>query len=199
MFRQFILRLVAQYSYLGIFSLLTLGIVGLPVPDEFLLTYVGFLVFRRRLELVPAALAAFLGSVCGISLSYWLGRTLGIYLVQRFGAAVGLGPAQVRRVHDWFERAGGWSLTFGYYIPGVRHLTAYVAGTAEYELPQFAAFAYAGAAIWSASFLALGYWLGDGWNAATRAARETTRVVVWLVVVASIALGLWQRARNKVP
>jgi membrane protein DedA with SNARE-associated domain len=197
MLRQFILRFVVQYSYVGIFSLLTLGIVGLTVPDEFLLTFVGYLIFRQRLQLLPAVLAAFLGSVCGITLSYWLGRTLGLFLVHRFGPAVGLGPQQVRRVHDWFERIGGWSLTFGYYIPGVRHLTAYVAGTAEYELPQFAVFAYAGAAIWSASFLALGYYLGDGWNAATRTVRETTRVVVWLLVVGAVAYGLWQRARSK--
>jgi membrane protein DedA with SNARE-associated domain len=197
MFRQFILHFVVQYSYVGIFSLLTLGIVGLPVPDEFLLTFVGFLVFRQRLQLLPAALAAFLGSVCGITLSYWLGRTLGLYLVHRFGPAVGLGPERVRRVRDWFERIGGWSLTFGYYIPGVRHLTAYIAGAAEFRLPQFALFAYAGAAVWSASFLALGYYLGDGWNAGTRAVRETTRVLFWLLIVGAVVYGLWHRARSK--
>ena len=197
MIRHFILQWVTQYSYLGIFSLLTLGIVGLPVPDEFLLTFVGFLIFRGRLQVVPAALAAFLGSVCGISLSYWLGRTLGIYMVQRYGAAVGLGEPHVRRVHDWYERIGGWSLVFGYYIPGVRHLTAYVAGTAEYELPRFALFAYAGAAIWSASFLALGYYLGDGWRAASQTVRDATRVAIWLLIVAAVVYGLWQRARSK--
>jgi membrane protein DedA with SNARE-associated domain len=197
MIRHFILHWVTQYSYVGIFSLLTLGIVGLPVPDEFLLTFVGFLIFRGRLDLVPAALAAFLGSVCGITLSYWLGRTLGIYLVTRYGPKVGIGNQQVRLVHDWYARIGGWSLTFGYYIPGVRHLTAYFAGTAEYELPQFALFAYFGAAIWTASFLALGYYLGDGWNAGTRTVREATRVLFWVIVVVLVGYGLWHRARSK--
>jgi membrane protein DedA with SNARE-associated domain len=197
MFRQFVLHFVSKYSYLGIFSLLTLGIVGLPVPDEFLLTFVGYLIFRGRLHLAPAAASAFLGSVCGITLSYWLGRTLGIYLVNRYGTHIGLGPKQVQRVHDWFARIGGWSLTFGYYVPGLRHLTAYVAGTAGFELPQFAIFAYAGAAVWSASFLALGYYLGDGWHAATQTVRDTTRVVVWLLIIAAVVWGLLQRARNQ--
>jgi membrane protein DedA with SNARE-associated domain len=197
MLRGFVLHFVAKYSYVGIFSLLILGIVGLPIPDEFLLTFVGYLIFRGRLHLAPAVAAALLGSVCGITLSYWLGRTLGIYLVERFGPRIGLGPQQVHRVHDWFGRMGGWSLTFGYYFPGVRHLTAYVAGTAELELPQFALFAYAGAAVWSASFLALGYYLGDGWHAATQTARDATRVVFWLLIVAAVVWGLLQRARNQ--
>ena len=197
MIKHFILQWVVQYSYLGIFSLLMLGVVGLPVPDEFLLTFVGYLVYRNRLQLVPAVLAGFLGGACGITLSYVLGRTLGLYLVERFGGKIGIHAKQVQRVHDWFERIGGWSLTFGYYIPGVRHLTAYVAGTAEYELPRFALFAYSGAAIWAGSFIALGYYLGDGWHAASQTLREVTRISMWVVLVGAVAYGFWLRAQSK--
>ena len=61
---------IMQYGCLAIFCLLMLGIVGLPVPDEVLLTFVGYLIFEHILNPVPAALAAFLGSICGITLSY---------------------------------------------------------------------------------------------------------------------------------
>jgi membrane protein DedA with SNARE-associated domain len=37
---------IAHYGYLALFGLLMLGIVGLPVPDETLLTFAGYLVFR---------------------------------------------------------------------------------------------------------------------------------------------------------
>ena len=53
----------------------------------------------------------------------------------------------------------------GYFIPGVRHFTAYAAGMSDLEPPQFALFAYSGAALWSASFIALGYFLGERWEA----------------------------------
>jgi membrane protein DedA with SNARE-associated domain len=46
---QHVLAWIAQYGYLAIFSLLVLGIVGLPVPDETLLTFTGYLVFRGHL------------------------------------------------------------------------------------------------------------------------------------------------------
>lgn len=76
---------VYAYGYLGVFSLLMLGIVGLPVPDEWLLTFAGYLIYKGHFHIVPALAAAILGSVCGISISYYLGRTLGTSIVRRYG------------------------------------------------------------------------------------------------------------------
>ena len=75
---QQVLAWIAQYGYLAIFSLLVLGIVGLPVPDETLLTFTGYLVFQGHLSLPMAFLSGFAGSACGITLSYVLGRTFGL-------------------------------------------------------------------------------------------------------------------------
>ena len=154
---------ISQYGYAGIFSLLVLGIVGLPVPDETLLTVAGYLVSRGDLRPVPTMAAALLGSMCGITLSYVLGVISGYYLLHKFGRRVHLTPEKVDRVHAWFKRMGGLTLTFGYFVPGVRHLTAYVAGASKLEYPVFAAFAYSGSVLWTTTFLALGYLLGENW------------------------------------
>ena len=82
---QQVLAWIAQYGYLAIFSLLVLGIVGLPVPDETLLTFTGYLVFQGHLSLPLAFLSGFAGSACGITLSYILGRTFGLKLIHRYG------------------------------------------------------------------------------------------------------------------
>ena len=162
---QQVLAWIAQYGYLAIFSLLVLGIVGLPVPDETLLTFTGFLVFQGHLSLPLAFLAGWGGSACGISLSYVLGRTFGLALIHRYGRYLRIREEHVEKAHAWFHRAGHWSLTFGYFIPGVRHFTAYAAGMSELEYPTFALFAYSGAALWAGSFIALGFFLGDRWEA----------------------------------
>jgi membrane protein DedA with SNARE-associated domain len=192
-----VIAFISQYAYAGIFTLLMFGIVGLPVPDEFLLTFVGYLVFRHRLELVPALLAAFGGSACGITLSFVLGRTAGAWALHHFGRWLRIDEADIQRVHNWFERSGGWSLTFGYYIAGVRHLTALVAGMADYEPPKFAAYAYSGALVWSVSFITLGYVLGERWHVASRAFRQTS--IMGLGVVAVVLLGylIWRQGWTK--
>ena len=162
---QHVLAWIAQYGYLAIFSLLVLGIVGLPVPDETLLTFTGYLVFRGHLSLPLAFLSAFAGSTCGITLSFILGRIFGLILIHRYGRYLRITEEHVEKAHAWFRRAGHWSLTIGYFIPGVRHFTAYAAGMSELEYPTFALFAYAGAAIWAGTFIGLGYLLGERWKA----------------------------------
>ena len=61
---------ITHYGYAAIFLLLMLGIVGLPVPDEALLTFVGYLSFKGDLQFVASLLTAFLGTACGITVSY---------------------------------------------------------------------------------------------------------------------------------
>src|ERR1043166_2940521 len=110
---------ITQYGYIAIFSLLVLGIVGLPVPDETLLTFTGFLIFKHQLSGPPAFAAAFLGSACGITLSFMLGRKFGLKLLHKYGRYIHFNEDRLQKVHYWFERIGKWALTFGYFIPGV--------------------------------------------------------------------------------
>src|SRR5579862_9484132 len=112
---------VSTYGYGALFLLLLLGIVGVPVPDETLLVFCGYLVSRGRLTAGGAFAAALAGSWCGISVSYWIGRTLGLGVVHRFGKYIHLNEEMLNRVHGWFDRRGHWALFGGYYVAGVRH------------------------------------------------------------------------------
>jgi len=155
---------VTRHGYLGLSSLLMLGIVGLPIPDETLLLFAGYLIYKGTLHAGLTLLSAFLGSACGITLSYFLGRTLGMGLIHKYGSYVRITDGRVGRVHDWFRRVGRWGLVIGYYLPGVRHITALIAGSAELELWVFAPFAYSGALLWVATFISAGYVLGESWE-----------------------------------
>jgi membrane protein DedA with SNARE-associated domain len=140
-----LLAWIVRHGYVGLFSLLVLGIVGLPVPDEVVLTYAGALAHAGSLTLHAVLLVAFCGSASGITLSYWLGRAPGARLVGWLGPRLGLTPARLTRAQRWFEHWGRWTLVVGYFVPGIRHLTAIVAGTSGLRFRSFAVFAYPGA------------------------------------------------------
>ena len=152
---------VTQYGSISLFFLTMLGIVGLPIPDETLLVFSGYLIYTHTLNPVFTFSMALLGSATGITVSYFLGRIYGLKLIHKYGRYFHFTEERFWKVHNWFERAGRWSLFFGYYIAGVRHLTAMVAGASALEYPIFAGFAYAGAFTWVLTFLSLGYFMGN--------------------------------------
>jgi membrane protein DedA with SNARE-associated domain len=183
---------IASYGYAGIFSLLVFGIVGLPVPDEWLLTFSGYLVFKQTLLFIPTFAAAFFGSACGITVSYMLGRLFDTYVLLKYGSYVHITPERLARVHSWFERRGRWTLLVGYFIPGVRHLTGYVAGASELTFLNFALFAYTGAFCWAAIFITLGYFLGEQWNRVLQSLHETQIFVIGGALAAGVLFLLWR-------
>jgi len=182
---------IASYGYFGIAALLALGIVGLPIPDETLLTFAGYLLFRGELKPVPTVVSALAGSISGITISYILGRTTGYPLLHKYGRYVRITEHEIHRVHDFYQRKGGLSLTFGYYIAGVRHLTAYAAGASKLEYHVFAAFAYGGAALWCGTFLTLGYLLGERWNEILEVAHKFGLAAAGVIAVAALIYGVW--------
>lgn len=155
---------VSTYGYGAIFVLLLLGIVGLPIPDETLLVFSGYLIFKGTLRPVPAFLTALAGSWCGISLSYTIGRGLGKGAVSKYGRHLHLTEERLDKVHGWFNRVGHWALAIGYFIAGLRHLTAIVAGMSKLEFGSFAAYAWSGGAVWVLTFILLGFFLGEQWR-----------------------------------
>lgn len=154
-----------QYGSFAIFVLLALGIIAFPVPEESLMVFSGLLMAKGTLLVVPTVIAAIAGALCGISTTYVIGLVAGTFLIRKWGKWVGITDMRVERVHIWFERIGKWTLFIGYFIPGVRHLTGYVAGSVRLEFHEFALFAYLGGIIWASLFLAIGYFFSEQWVA----------------------------------
>ena len=190
---------ITQYGYIALFFLLMLGIVGLPIPDETIMVFSGALIQRGTFHAGPTWLTAFAGSICGITLSYLIGRTLGLTVVTRYGKYVHLTPDRLELVLKWFNRAGHWTLFIGYYIAGVRHFSAVIAGTSGLKWPSFALFAYGGAAVWVTTFLTIGYFVGEKWEAiAEKVHHNLTLIsVVVLSLAGAVLLYRWWNNRRQ--
>jgi membrane protein DedA with SNARE-associated domain len=192
--------LVGWLAYYGpgvLFCAQMFGIFGLPIPDELLLTVAGALARQGQLHLVPTIVAAIAGCMCGITLSYVLGRSVGLPALRR---VVHVSDAAFGRAQRWFHKFGCWLLMFGYFIPGVRHCTAIAAGSTPLEYRLFAAFAYTGAVLWSVSFVSLGYYAGDRWRSVLDRIRQPATLLTLLVILVAVASAavLVSRRRSRV-
>jgi membrane protein DedA with SNARE-associated domain len=134
-----------------------------PVPDDALLLVAGSLVYQGELAYVPTVAAGVLGSATGMTVSYGLGRWLGMRRVERAGRFVHLDNARLEAWRDRYVRWGTLSVFFGYFVPGLRHVAAFLAGSSGLPWVLFAAFGYSGGLVWAAGMVTLGYFFGAEW------------------------------------
>jgi membrane protein DedA with SNARE-associated domain len=114
--------------------------------------------------MIPTVASASLGSICGISIFYWPGRRGRLSVIRRYAHRVRISPEEIEKVSLWLNRSGRWGgVIIGYFVPGVRHLTALVAGAAQLKYADFATFAYVGALLWSIIFITGGFFLEKEW------------------------------------
>ncbi len=187
---------LAHYGYFAIFGLLMLGIVGPLIPDETILVLSGIAVHRGELDLWTTILVAFAGSLCGISVSYTLGRTGAVYALERYEPIKRWLDHHLPQVQKWFQRYGKWTLFFGYFIAGARHFTAIAAGVSKLRIRTFALYAYPGGFIWVVCFVAIGYYLGAEWEHFSK--NFSRGAVIAVAVAAAIGVAGWYlRRRNQ--
>jgi membrane protein DedA with SNARE-associated domain len=152
---------IARYEYIAIFLLLMVGIFGIPLPDEILVTFIGYLICQGEMRFWPAALAVIAGGILGISVNYLVGRAVGGRLCRGLRYFFPVKPEKLDQVTAWLGRSGGLVLFLSYFLPGVRHWATVGAGVVKLPPAVCALCAYPAVVLWSLAFLFLGYHLSQ--------------------------------------
>jgi membrane protein DedA with SNARE-associated domain len=154
-------RFVADWGYLGIFTVVVLGNIGLPVPEETVLTLAGYLVWSGQLHLGPVIVVGTLSAVIGDSIGYVLGRRYGLSALERFTR----GRLQRNRV-DTAERLigqyGALAVGVARFIGGLRFLAGPLAGAVGLPVRSFLFGNVLGAILFVPYAIAIGYGVGYG-------------------------------------
>ena len=197
---QYLTDIVYHYRYAGLFILLTVGMVGIPVPDEFLMTFSGFQTSLGRMEFGLTLLVSTLGSFLGMNLSYWIGRRLGVPFLHKIAPIIHLNEKNIARAEHWFQRFGDRLIVIGYFFPGFRHFTAYFSGMSKLHYGRYATLAGIGAFLWALTFITLGRILGVHWHKITLILHQylarggiVLAIIVFLIYLYSIKSGRLSR------
>ncbi|WP_088228229.1 DedA family protein [Desulfosporosinus sp. FKB] len=159
---EFLIAFISHYGYLGLYVILGISILGIPLPDETLMVFIGFLTYEGKLNSILAVLFAASGSITGITIAYFLGRLFQQKVMHHLKKHAG--SERLEKAFQWYHRHGGKLLTIGYFIPGVRHLSGYIAGLTRLSYKSFAFFAYLGAILWVSIWVIIGRLLGSRWK-----------------------------------
>lgn len=157
----YLVELVANWGYLGIFLLMTLESSFFPFPSEVVMIPAGYLVYTGQMNLYMAFAAGAFGSLAGALFNYYLCYFLGRPFVAKYGKYVGITDEKMAKFESFFNRYGEISTFNCRLIPGIRQYISLPAGLAKMNIFTFSLYTTLGAGIWVAILLAIGYYIGD--------------------------------------
>jgi len=153
-------------GYAGLFILMALENVALPIPSEVVLPFAGYLVFSGRMNFGLALVDATLAGLAGSLIAYFLALKLGRPVVYGLLGRAGVSPKRLDDGERWVDSRGAWSVLVGRFIPGVRSVISIPAGLLRMELRSFVILTVIGSFVWSAALMYVGYSAGPLWQSA---------------------------------
>jgi membrane protein DedA with SNARE-associated domain len=188
-----------HWGYAAIFAVVVLGNVGLPVPEETILSLAGYLAWRGDLKLWLVMIVGIASASVGDNSGYWIGRSLGRVAVRRYGARVGLTPARLDRSQRFMLKHGALAVFAGRFVPGLRFAAGPVAGITRIPAPVFFIANVLGACCYVPIVVGMGYAIGRGVGPRLESARTAMVGVEHVVLAAAIlttVFALIMRARR---
>jgi len=149
----FLLELLNQGGYLGIFALMVLENVFPPIPSEVILGAAGVLVEQGKLNGIALWLIATAGTLVGNLFWYWLGSRWSEEqlkrIIDRWGRWLTFEWDEFLKARDIFRKYGDWIVFLLRFSPILRTIVSLPAGLAGMKLWRFALFTFLGSLIWN--------------------------------------------------
>jgi len=187
----------------GIFALMAISSACIPIPSEVVMLFAGFAVAdpsqsssHHHLTMTGVILAGLLGTMVGSWAAYGVGRGGRLELLERHGAKLHMGPAQIERADRWFQRHGEATVLFGRLIPVLRAFVSLPAGVAKMPFGRFTAFSLLGTIPWVVALAFAGHALGSDWTT-VRKGFEYADYAILAVVVVGVVYAVMRRRRGR--
>jgi len=157
----FVVNMVAQLGYLGIFVMMFLESSFFPFPSEVVMIPAGYLAYKGEMNLFIAIFAGIAGSLAGAVFNYYLAIKFGRKFLSKYGKYVLIKEETLEKMESFFEKHGHISTFSGRLIPAVRQYISLPAGLARMNLWKFSLYTSLGAGIWVLILALLGYFIGS--------------------------------------
>lgn len=180
-------------GYVAVLVTLVVCGLGVPVPEDIILISGGFIAAAAGHGWFSMALVGLAGIMAGDSIIYTLGRRYGLSLARSSLLSRFLTPERLLKVESLFQRHGHKVLVAARFMPGVRAVTFFCAGTMRVPFWKFFLFDGAAALVSAPLWVFLGHRFGP-------AVVEWAKQFQWLLgllIVLALAFLLFRRFRSR--
>ncbi len=164
----------------------TAFLVGLFIPGSTVLLLLGAYSVGGHLDWGYLLFFAILGAILGDNLNYWLGKRYGHRWVAN-GAGF-ITPQHFAKSEQFFQAHGGKSVFLGRFIPSIKELIPFVAGTMQMPQRKFMLWNILGAIGWGIEWLGAGYLFAQSLNLAHV---WISRIGMAVLVILLVSIVFW--------
>lgn len=198
---QWIVDVMTEFGYLGVFFLMVAENVFPPIPSEAIVPFAGFTAAQGSFDLGLVIAVALAGSLVGNLPWYFAARWFGaerlMALTARFGRFFFVKPDDVEAAVIWFNRHGPWAVFLGRLVPGVRTLISIPAGLTGMSFLKFLLLSALGSVIWIGVLAWAGVTLQQNWGVVEGYLDGVGGIAVGIVGVLILAWLIWRHTAKR--
>ena len=196
----FLQEYLVEFAYGGVFLVLVLCGLGLPVPEDIPIITSGYLVHLGAMAFWPALGVNLLGIMLGDLMIYGIGYWMGPKALDHRMLRPIFTESRMEKVHRFFNRHGRKAIFFGRFIAGLRAPLFLAAGITRLPLRIFFGMDLAAALLSVPLLLGAAWYFGDHIDDFRRmvgTGKALSILVLGTVAVWMTGEYLWRKWRSK--
>lgn len=160
---QYVLDLIAQFGYFGMFLGMVLEAIIIIIPSELILATGGILAANKVFSFMGAFLIGLFGSVFCAAFLYAMGYFGGRPFLEKYGKYFFMKKEDIDKADRWFSKYGLFAAFIGRNFPIVRTFISIPIGLTRLSFWKFILYTTLGSIPWTFAFVYVGYALGNNW------------------------------------
>lgn len=161
---EFVINLMNNYGYIGMFLGMVLEAVIIIIPSEAILATGGILAANNIFSFWGAFFTGLLGSVFCAIVIYFMGYFGGKPFIKKYGKYFFMKEEDIEKSDSWFNKYGMIGALIGRNFPIIRTLISLPIGIMRLSFFKFLIYTIIGSIPWTFVFVYVGYTLGNGWT-----------------------------------
>ena len=199
---EFVISIMNQFGYFGIFFLIFIENIFPPIPSEVVLLFGGFMTTYSKLNLFGMVIFSTLGSTVGAIVLYYIGKILNKERLKKIvsgkiGKVLRLKASDIEKADKWFDTKGNKTVFFCRFIPVVRSLISIPAGMSEMIMSKFLLYTITGSLIWNTVLLFVGSKVGENWKKIEQMMSQYSHIILIILIIAFIGFVIYHFSKKK--
>jgi membrane protein DedA with SNARE-associated domain len=176
---------ITRYGYIAIFFLVFLQEIGIPIPmpNELVLMFSGYLSFKGHLYLPFVILTAVSADFIGTNILYVIFYNIGTYIMQKKPKWFPLSARMIDQLTKKISTGGQLSIYVFRLTPFTRGYTSVITGLLQVKPRIFLPLAMLSAATWATIYVVIGRIIGPSWDVFTENISNFKYILLTVLVI----------------